>query len=107
MRLTKQCNVPPNLTNLWLLLILSCLVISMPNLAGNTGGQEMPGLHNSLVLSISTLLSGPAAHLGINMRKGVLAALKGINPGGGETCAWLFLMRPLNRTDRIKYASAY
>jgi len=32
---------------------------------------------------MSTVLSGPAAHLGINMRNGVLAALKEINMKGG------------------------
>jgi ABC-type branched-subunit amino acid transport system substrate-binding protein len=32
---------------------------------------------------MSTVLSGPAAHLGINMRNGVLAALKEINLQGG------------------------
>lgn len=44
---------------------------------------EIPCLHNSLVFGMSTGLSGPAAHLGTNMRNGVLAAFKEINLNGG------------------------
>jgi ABC-type branched-subunit amino acid transport system substrate-binding protein len=44
---------------------------------------EVPCLHNSYKLGMSTVLSGPAAHLGINMRTGVLAGLKEINRQGG------------------------
>ena len=46
-------------------------------------GEEIPCLHNSYVLGMSTVLSGPVAHLGINMRNGVMAALKEINIQGG------------------------
>jgi len=59
------------------------LFFSLPNLASNVNGQEIPCLHNSYVLGMSTVLSGPVAHLGINMRNGVLAALKEINAHGG------------------------
>jgi len=45
--------------------------------------QQIPCLHNSLVFGMSTALSGPTAHLGINMRNGVLAAFKEINLQGG------------------------
>ena len=64
-------------------LLLVGLFFSLSNLAGNARGQEIPCLHNSHVLGMSTVLSGPAAHLGINMRNGVLAALKEINLQGG------------------------
>jgi len=52
-------------------------------LAGNGAAQEIPCLHNSYVLGMSTVLSGPVAHLGINMRDGVMAALNEINAKGG------------------------
>ena len=55
----------------------------LPGLADNALGQDVPCLHNSHVLGMSTVLSGPVAHLGINMRNGVLAALKEINAQGG------------------------
>jgi len=55
----------------------------MPVFSGIAKGQEIPCLHNSYVLGMSTVLSGPAAHLGINMRNGVMAALKEINRQGG------------------------
>jgi branched-chain amino acid transport system substrate-binding protein len=51
--------------------------------AANTRAEEIPCLHNSYVLGMSTVLSGPVAHLGINMRNGVMAALKEINIQGG------------------------
>lgn len=41
--------------------------------------QNVPCLHNSYVFGMSTVLSGPAAHLGKNMHNGVLAAFKEIN----------------------------
>jgi ABC-type branched-subunit amino acid transport system substrate-binding protein len=66
-----------------LLLLLVSLFFSLPGLAGNAKGQKIPCLHNSYVLGMSTALSGPVAHLGINMRNGVLAALKEINSQGG------------------------
>jgi branched-chain amino acid transport system substrate-binding protein len=68
---------------LLLLSLLSCLFFSIPGLDGNSRAQEIPCLHNSYVLGMSTVLSGPVAHLGINMRTGVLAALKEINGQGG------------------------
>ncbi len=69
---------------LFLLLILSgslFFLLSVP--AGNVAAQEIPCLHNSYVLGMSTVLTGPVAHLGINMRNGVLTALKEINIHGG------------------------
>jgi hypothetical protein len=59
------------------------LFFLLPSLADNAKGQDIPCLHNSHVLGMSTVLSGPVAHLGINMRNGVLAALKEINVHGG------------------------
>ena len=52
-------------------------------LPGKAAGQDIPCLHNSYVLGMSTDLSGPVSHLGINMQYGVLAALKEINLQGG------------------------
>jgi len=66
-----------------LLILLGILVLLLPCLAGRAVSQEIPCLHNSLVFGMSTVLSGPAAHLGINMRNGVLAAMKEINLQGG------------------------
>ena len=63
--------------------VLIILLFSLSCLAGNAKAQEIPCLHNSYVLGMSTVLSGPAAHLGINMRNGMLAALKEINLQGG------------------------
>lgn len=62
---------------------LLCLFFLQSAMDGNAKGQEIPCLHNSYVLGMSTVLSGPAAHLGINMRNGILAALKEINLQGG------------------------
>ena len=59
------------------------LLIILPSLAFNAKAAEIPCLNNSYVFGMSTVLSGPAAHLGINMRSGVLAALKEINTQGG------------------------
>ena len=70
-------------SNLRLILQVFLLLIVLPNLALNAKAEEIPCLHNSHVFGMSTVLSGPAAHLGINMRNGVLAALKEINMQGG------------------------
>jgi ABC-type branched-subunit amino acid transport system substrate-binding protein len=59
------------------------LLISLFAGAGSSSAQEVPCLNNSYVLGMSTVLSGAAAHLGINMRNGVIAALKEINLRGG------------------------
>ncbi len=59
------------------------LLAVLPNLVLNARAGEIPCLNNSYVFGMSTVLSGPAAHLGINMRNGVLAALKEINQQGG------------------------
>ena len=59
--------------------ILALLFLPFPQ----ANAQEIPCLHNSYVFGMSTVLSGPATHLGINMRNGVLAALKEINMRGG------------------------
>ncbi len=64
-------------------LLLLLLFVFLPNFAAGAKVQEIPCLHNSHVLGMSTVLSGPAAHLGINMRNGVLAALKETNLQGG------------------------
>jgi branched-chain amino acid transport system substrate-binding protein len=66
---------------LMLQLILLLTVLSVH--PGNTRAQDIPCLHNSYVFGMSTVLSGPAAHLGTNMRNGVLAAFKEINLKGG------------------------
>jgi branched-chain amino acid transport system substrate-binding protein len=63
--------------------LLAIFIPLLLSLAGKAGSQEIPCLHNSLVFGMSTVLSGPAAHLGINMRDGVLAAMKEINLRGG------------------------
>ena len=59
------------------------LVTVLSGLAHKTSAGEIPCLHNSYVFGMSTVLSGPTAHLGINMRNGVSAALKEINYQGG------------------------
>jgi len=64
---------------IFVLLFLAILLFPVPR----ADAQEIPCLHNSYALGMSTVLSGPAAHLGINMRNGVLAALKEINMKGG------------------------
>jgi len=64
-------------------LLLATVIFLLPFLAGKAASQEIPCLHNSLVFGMSTVLSGPAAHLGINMRNGVMAAMKEINLQGG------------------------
>ena len=64
-------------------LFLAGLLFYLASLSSIAKGQEIPCLHNSYVLGMSTVLSGPVAHLGINMRDGVLAALKEINGHGG------------------------
>jgi ABC-type branched-subunit amino acid transport system substrate-binding protein len=63
--------------------MLMGLLLIMQTAPTNAMTQQVPCLHNSYVLGMSTVLSGPAAHLGINMRNGVLAALKEINLQGG------------------------
>jgi len=59
------------------------LFFALSGLNSNAKGNEIPCLHNSIVLGMSTVVSGPAAHLGLNMRNGILAALKEINQKGG------------------------
>jgi len=66
-----------------LLLQVLLLLAVLPNLVLNARAGEIPCLNNSHIFGMSTVLSGPAAHLGINMRNGVLAALKEINQQGG------------------------
>ena len=66
-----------------LILPLLLLLTLLPNPVPNAGAEGIPCLNNSYVFGMSTVLSGPAAHLGINMRNGVLAALKEINQQGG------------------------
>jgi ABC-type branched-subunit amino acid transport system substrate-binding protein len=70
-------------SNSRLILQVLLFLTVLPNLALNAKADEIPCLHNSHVFGMSTVLSGPAAHLGINMRNGVLAALKEINHQGG------------------------
>ena len=66
-----------------LLVQVLLLLAVLPNLVLNARAGEIPCLNNSQIFGMSTVLSGPAAHLGINMRNGVLAALKEINQQGG------------------------
>jgi len=83
MRLTLHKKIQTTRPGSRLYLLLLCLFIFLPSLTNNAMGQEIPCLHNSYVLGMSTVLTGPAAHLGINMRNGVLAALKENNLQGG------------------------
>src|SRR5262249_43489571 len=46
-------------------------------------GESPASTNNEIVLGMSTVLSGPAADLGLNMRAGVLAALDEANRNGG------------------------
>jgi len=55
-------------SNLQLILQVFLLLIVLPNLALNARAEEIPYPHNSHVFGMSTVLSGPIAHLGINMR---------------------------------------
>jgi ABC-type branched-subunit amino acid transport system substrate-binding protein len=66
-----------------LILLIVCLFFPLSSPSSYAKAQEIPCLHNSHVLGMSTVLSGPVAHLGINMRNGVMAALKEINMQGG------------------------
>ena len=68
-----QSNLRVKLQVLLLLTVLSGLAL-------NTNAEEPPC---SYVFGMSTVLSGPTAHLGINMRNGVLAALEESNQQGG------------------------
>jgi len=63
--------------------LLAILLFLQLCLVCKAASQEIPCLHNSLVFGMSTVLSGPAAHLGINMRNGVMASMKEINLQGG------------------------
>ena len=63
--------------------LLITLFFALHGLTCNAMTQQIPCLHNSHVFGMSTVLSGPAAHLGTNMRNGVLAAFKEINLQGG------------------------
>jgi ABC-type branched-subunit amino acid transport system substrate-binding protein len=64
-------------------LFLVLLFFSLSGPINDAKGKEFPCLHNAIVLGMSTVLTGPAAHLGLNMRNGVLAALQEINQEGG------------------------
>lgn len=66
-----------------LILLFAFYFSLLPDFARIAKGQEIHCLNNSYVLGMSTVLSGPAAHLGINMRNGVMSALKEINRQGG------------------------
>jgi branched-chain amino acid transport system substrate-binding protein len=83
MRLTSHHRMLKNRPLFLLLHLLAFLATISPCLAVNAKGEEIPCLHNSYVLGMSTVLSGPVSHLGINMRNGVMAALKEINIQGG------------------------
>jgi ABC-type branched-subunit amino acid transport system substrate-binding protein len=63
--------------------LLITLFFILQNLPCNAMPHHVPCLHNSYVFGMSTVLSGPAAHLGKNMHNGVLAAFKEINLQGG------------------------
>jgi len=76
---------------LFIMQVLLLLTV-LPGLAHKTSAEPLPCLHNSYVFGMSTVLSGPTAHLGINMRNGVLAALKEINQQGGIQGRSLCLM---------------
>lgn len=85
-----------------LFLFLLFFSILLPGLASNANGQGIPCLNNSYVLGMSTVLSGPVAHLGINMRNGVLAALKEINLQGGIQDRSLCLLSLDDGYDPVK-----
>jgi len=78
LKIIKQLALVPKL-----LVFLVSSFLMLQSSPSNAITQQVPCLHNSYVLGMSTVLSGPAAHLGINMRNGVLAALKEINLHGG------------------------
>ena len=59
--------------------LLITLFYILQGLPCNAMTHHFPCLHNSYVFGMSTVLSGPAANLGINMHNGVLAAFKEIN----------------------------
>jgi branched-chain amino acid transport system substrate-binding protein len=61
----------------------SLLLASLVLWTGTAGAREISCQDNSLVLGMSTALSGPAARLGLQMRAGVLAALHEANEKGG------------------------
>ena len=63
--------------------LLITLFFILQGLPCNAMPHHVPCLHNSYVFGMSTVLSGPAAHLGKNMHNGVLAAFKEINLQGG------------------------
>ena len=67
-------------SNLRVKLQVLLLLTVLPGFALNTSAEEPPC---SYVFGMSTVLSGPTAHLGINMRNGVLAALEESNQQGG------------------------
>jgi len=72
-------NIMPDRLRYRLIFLLPILLFMLPALPGYAMTQLVPCLHNSYVFGMSTVLSGPATHLGTNMRNGVLAAFKEIN----------------------------
>jgi hypothetical protein len=58
------------------------------------GAEHSAGDAKSLTFGMSTVLSGPAADLGLNMRDGVLAALEEANRVGGVRGYQLHLQPP-------------
>ncbi len=65
----------------WLVMALLWLLCGTSPCLGQTGEAARPG--GSLVFGMSTVLSGPAARLGQDMRAGVLAAFGEANRAGG------------------------
>lgn len=61
---------------------LSCLGVLILLTAVGPGGAQAPA-GDDIVLGMSTVLTGPAADLGISMRQGVLAGLERMNRAGG------------------------
>jgi ABC-type branched-subunit amino acid transport system substrate-binding protein len=64
---------------------LICVFFAALAGVGATSVSESPigGTKGEIVFGMSTVLSGPAADLGLNMRAGVLAALDEANRNGG------------------------
>src|ERR1051325_1483932 len=63
---------------------MGCLIrlLTMGSAAMAVGGASTNG-QDEIVLGMSTVLSGPAANLGKDMRQGVLAGLERANRAGG------------------------
>lgn len=72
---------PPSRTSLQLLWLLAGALLCAGFKA--SGDQPAAKSTNEIVLGMSTVLTGPAANLGLNMRQGVLVGIERANRAGG------------------------